>query len=167
MRQSIFYFDRLNAWDKISIILYILTTSICGYLFYFDNSFNSNRQLLLLYTLGTHSLLYLINYKSLINLTVYFIWICFALIHLYLYFQLRLDPSLSNFRGHAATGLRNTIILLLLYQVLRIISVNIQSQELVAPSRGNTKDIFEERRITFVDFILFIIYFAIMIILSI
>jgi hypothetical protein len=89
-----------------------------------------------------------------------------ALAHLLLYFQLKDNPELQNVRGHAATGLRNTIILLLLYQVLRIISVNTQKQELVAPTRGGTTDIFEGRRITFIDFVLFTVYFATAIILN-
>lgn len=160
MLQPIFYFDRLDLWDKLSILFYVVLTATCGYFFFYSNSSGTNRELLLFYTLGTQLLLYLLNYKSLRNLTVYLIWICFALVHLYLYFQLKDNPELMNFRGHAATGLRNTVILLLLYQVLRIISLNTQRQELVAPTRGGTTDIFEGRKITFVDFLLFAIYFA-------
>jgi hypothetical protein len=69
------------------------------------------------------------------------------------------DQVLANVRGHSATGLRNTIILLVLFQVLRFASIRLQGKELVAPSRGRT-DLFDERPVTFVDFILFVCYIA-------
>lgn len=167
MPQRIFYFDTLNLWDKISITFYLMVTAICAYFFLCENNSASNRTLLLFYTLGTQSLLYILNYKSLRNLTVYLIWIIIAIAHLFAFFQLKDNPELQNVRGHAATGLRNTIILLLLFQILRITSLTIQKQELVAPTRGGTTDIFEGRKITFIDFALFVIYFGTTIILSV
>ncbi len=167
MLQPIFYFDKLDLWDQLSIAFYVVVTAICGYFLLYSNSANTNRTMLLFYTLGTQLLLYLLNYKSLRNLTVYLIWIVIALAHLFFYFQLNDSPELQNVRGHAATGLRNTIIVLLLYQVLRIVSVNTQKQELVAPTRGGTTDIFEGRKLTLIDYLLFVVYFATTIILNV
>ena len=167
MLQPIFYFDKLDLWDKISIGFYLTVTAICVYFFLHENSSANNRTLLLFYTLGTQLLLYLLNYKSLRNLTVYLIWIFIAIAHLFAFFQLKDNPELQNVRGHAATGLRNTIILVLLYQILRITSLKTQKQELVAPTRGGTTDIFEGRKITFTDFALFAVYFATAIILNV
>lgn len=86
---------------------------------------------------------------------------------MFAFFQLKDNPELQNPRGHSATGLRNTIILLLLFQILRIISLKIQKQELVAPTRGSATDLFDERKITFTDFFLFTIYFVATIILNV
>lgn len=160
MTQKIFYFDRLTSWDQITIRCYLILTGILMYFFLTINSDSSNKTLLLCYTLGTQLFLYLLNYVSLRNLTVYLIWILFSVGHLYLYYQLKDNPTLLNVRGHAATGLRNTIILLVLFQLLRFISANTQGQELVAPTRVGRTDIFEGRRITIVDYILFAIYFG-------
>jgi hypothetical protein len=167
MLQPIFYFDKLDFWDRISIPFYIVVTAICAYFFMYNNSPSENRTLLLFYTLGTQLLLYLLNYKSLRNLTVYIVWIVIASAHLLFYFHLKDNPELQNVHSHAATGLRNTIILLLLYQILRVISLNTQRQELVAPTRGGTTDIFEDRKLTFIDYVLFVVYFATTIILNV
>lgn len=161
MPQQIFYFNKLNSWDKITTICYVVLTAFLMYFFLSINSGRSNRTLLLAYALGTQFFLYLLNYKSLRNLTVYLVWILFSLCHLYFYYQLKDDPSLLNVRGHAASGLRNTIILLSLFQVLRFISIRTQRQELVAPTRGGQTDIFDGRRLTFIDYTLFVVYFGV------
>ena len=158
MTEQIFYFDKLTKWEKITIISYLCLTGILIYFFLCINSDSSNRALLLFYTLGTQFFLYLLNYGSLRNLTVYLIWTMFSLGHLYLYYQLKDNPGLQNFRGHAATGLRNTIICLLLFQLLRVISIKTQKKELVAPSKGSRTDVHDGRRITIVDYVLFVVY---------
>lgn len=160
MTQQIFYFDKLTSWDKITTTGYLILTGILTYFFLDVNSDSSNRTLLLFYTLGSQLFLYLLNYVSLRNLTVFAIWTLFSLGHLYLYFHLKDNPSLQNFRGHAATGLRNTIICLFLFQLLRIISFKTQNKELVAPNKGGRTDIHEGRTITLVDYILFVVYFG-------
>ena len=90
---------------------------------------------------------------------MYLIWVGFALVHLYFYLQLKDVNSLQNFQGHAAQGLASTLILLVLFQVLRYISLKTQGQELVCPSRSLT-DFFDNRIITGIDFLLFIVYIA-------
>jgi hypothetical protein len=124
----------------------------------------SKRSLLAIYTLGTHFFLYVFNYISLRNLLVYFYWLMVSIIHLYFYFELRNDQSLNFVNGHASAGLGATIWLLLLFQGLRILSIKIQQKDLVAPSRVKM-DLFDERPITIFDVLLFIIYFASMIVL--
>lgn len=167
MLRQIFYFDKLDLWDKYSIVVYLTLSAICGYFFLNENSSAANRSLLLFYTMGTQLLLYLLNYKSLRNLKVYLIWIFISLLHLFAFYQLKNRLELQNVHGHAANGLRNTIFLLLLYQVLRITSLKTQKQELVAPVRGSTTDLFEGRSITFIDFALFVVYFAAIIVLNV
>jgi hypothetical protein len=73
---------------------------------------------------------------------------------------------LKYFLKNAGIGLRNTIILLLLFQVLRFLSLKVQQRELVAPSRGSWIDSFDERIVTVVDFALFFAYFGLLLYLS-
>ncbi len=158
MPQPIFYFDKLKTWDKVTIVLYLLLSIGLWYYFYNTASNKTQRNILLGYAFGTQLFFYFFNYKSLRNLSVYFFWVVVGIIHLFIYFQLKDNQTLLNVRGHSATGLRNTIILLLVFQVLRFISARTQGQELVSPSKGSTTDLFDDRRITFIDFILFFIY---------
>ncbi len=92
---------------------------------------------------------------------VYLIWAIFGLLHFVGYLFLKDDPALEMVHRHSAVGLRNTLILLFIFQLLRLISVNFQHQEFVAVARSKT-DTFDERRITIVDFLIFIIYFGVM-----
>lgn len=142
----------------MTIVLYLFLS--IGLLYYFGNATNNKtqRDILLGYAFGTQFFLYFFNYKSLRNLTVYTFWVAIGIIHLYIYIQLKDNQTLLNVRGHSATGLRNTLILLFLFQVLRFISAKTQGQELVCPSKGSRTDLFDERKVTFVDFILFITY---------
>jgi hypothetical protein len=87
-------------------------------------------------------------------------------IHYFFYFQLKDNPDLQNVNGHASTGLRNTVVLLVLYQILRFLNIKIQNQEFVAPSKGGTTDIIEGRKINFVDYISFVIYMAFLFLLE-
>ncbi|MDB5285302.1 MAG: hypothetical protein JWR05_251 [Mucilaginibacter sp.] len=160
LKRPIFYFERYKAWDIWTISIYAILTMFLFFLY--KGAFWSNhfKDYLIIYTIGTHILLYLINYKSLRNFAVYLIWLLFGIVHLVAYFYLKGDSSLEMARGSAASDLRNTIILFVIFQVLRIVSLNIQHQELVSPSRGGRTDIFEERNVNALDYLLFIIYLA-------
>lgn len=165
MKRSIFNFKKLNTWDKVTMVLYVLISIILWY--YFENvtSNKTRREILFGYSFGTQFFLYVLNYKSLRNLLVYIFWIVIGLIHLFFYFQLK-DVAMFQMPGrHIATGLRNTIIMLLFFQVLRFMSLKIQGQELVCPSKYSKTDIFYDRGVTQVDFILFFIYVGMIIIL--
>lgn len=158
MKRSIFHFKKFNTWDKVTMILYVLISIILWY--YFENvtSNKTKRDVLFWYSLGTQFFLYALNYKSLRKLLVYIFWILIGLIHLFIYFQLKDVAMFQMPGGHVATGLRNTIILLLFFQVLRFISLKIQGQELVCPSKYSRTDTFDDREVTQFDYFLFIVY---------
>jgi hypothetical protein len=158
MRQPIFYFEKLKPFDKWTIGLYMVLT--LGLIYFFGTpDGNENRsQVIFGYAFLTQFCLYVFCYKSLRNLTVFFIWVAIGLFHLYLFSILKNDETLQMFRGHSATPLRNTVPLLLLFQVFRFLSAKIQGQELVGPSRGSTTDLFEERRVNWLDYTFFVIY---------
>lgn len=154
MTRSIFYFERLSSLDKWTIGLYFILTF--G-LYYF---LGIQKEIIFGYALLTQLGLYLLCYKSLRNLTAFAIWLGIGVFHLYLYFKLRDVATLQMFRGHSSTPLRNTIPLLILFQILRFFSAKIQGQELVAPSGGATTDLYDERRVNGLDFLFFFIYTA-------
>lgn len=157
MKKSIFYFEKLNTWDKVTITLYSII-SLFIWRYFNDLEIESQKSYLSFYTFFTQFFLYLFNYKSLRNLSVYFIWIGFSLIHLYAYYYLKDIESLHYVRGHAANGLKNTIVLLLVFQVFRFLSAKIQYQELICPGKGNSTDLFNERKPTIIDWVSLIIY---------
>ena len=157
MQKPIFYFEKLNTWDKVTIILYTILSLFLW--FYFNNSeINTQQKILYTYTGWTQFLLYFFNYKSLRNLSVYFIWILFALIHLFIYYELNNIESLKMVNSHAASGFKNTLILLLVFQILRFISAKTQHKELICPGIGNSSDIFDDRKGTIIDWISLIVF---------
>lgn len=166
MKKPIFYFERTTNWDRITIFLYLIL-SIGLSLYYYNRPFDHKlqRDILFSYSIGTHFFLYLINYKSLRNLKVYFIWFVFGFIHLIIYLKLKDIDYLKNLNSHASTGLRNTVPLLILFQILRFFSAKTIGQELVALSPGSTTDLFDERKITVIDSIAFAVYMAVTILL--
>lgn len=162
MPQPIFYFDKLTAWDKVTIVLYLLVS--LGVLFYFDSSpsVGARHKVLFFYAFGTQIFLYVLNYKSLRNLTVYLFWMGIGMIHLFVYFLLNYDHPYHSFKGDPTISLRNTYILLLLFQVLRFISAKTQGLELVCPTKASRTDFFDERKVTFIDYLLSLLYFCAM-----
>ena len=61
--------------------------------------------------------------------------------------------------GNASQGLRNTVVMLVLFQVLRFVSLKIQNLELVPADRSGFNDL-DERIISMADYILLFIYFG-------
>lgn len=162
---KLFYFDNLKTWDKATILFYILTSFIVLGL-YNVLDINSKKNLIVAYAIGTHFLLYLFNYKSLRNLRTYFFWLFVGLIHLIFYFFLKDNQNLSFVNGHAARALGNTALLVLIYQLLRFVSLKTQQKELVSPSWGGARDLFDNRKVTIIDFALFIVYIGLTMLLA-
>lgn len=158
MQRPFFYFAKLNRWDTFSIAGYILLTAGLGYYFSITTDDAVRRVILYVYAFWTQLMLFAFNYKSLRNLAVYLTWIAFGGVHLYGYFLFRENPMLQSPDSPAATGLRNTILLLLLFQLLRYVSIRAQGQELICPSLKNRVDLFDRRTPTFTDYILMAVY---------
>lgn len=167
MNQPIFYFEGLKAFDKWSMGLYILLTLILMYYFETTTDNSIRNSIIFGYALLTQFGLYVFCYRSLRNLTSFLFWLLIGLFHLYVYSILKDDQTLQMFRGHSATPLRNTVWLLILFQVLRFLSAKLQGQELVAPSKGATTDLFDERKVNWLDFTFFFIYMTCMVVFDI
>ncbi len=161
MNKQLFYFDKLNWWDISTLILYSILTA-----FIYLTDIPTRSDWLFGYSFGTHLFLYFFNYKSLRKLNVWLVWMLFGIIHLYFYYELSNEPELQMFRGFAGHSLLFTWLLLIIFQVLRYISLINQNQELVALSKSRT-DIWDNRRITKIDTICFFVYFILTIILDV
>ena len=149
----------MTKWDKVTIILYIAISFI---LFWYYNLNTTElvlkRDILLSYIIGTHLFLYFFNYKSLRNFKVFLIWFGFGIIHLIIFFKLKEANSLQNLSEYATSGFGNTIPLLILFQILRIVNLKIQGQELVATNTMMATDLFDNRMPNALDFFSLIIY---------
>jgi hypothetical protein len=156
MAQPIFYFERLKLFDKWSIGLYLLLTIAIFYVF------GPTAELVFWYGLITQFGLYAFCYLSLRNLTVFLIWLAIGLFHLYMYIRLN-DLSFEMDWEHGATPLRYTAVLLGLFQVLRLVSIKLQRQDLVMPSKVGGLDLYDEREGNWMDVALFLIYIGCMV----
>lgn len=158
--------DALRTYDKWSIRIYIIISLIVGLVLIFGSS-ETKCGTIVVYCIGTHLFLYFFNYKSLRNLKVFGFWFLTGLVHLCLYFLLRDDPGLMLAEVHASIAFRKTIVLLLLFQVLRFVSLQVQHKELVCPSKGSRTDALDNRRVTYIDFFCFVIYVLAVVVLDV
>lgn len=149
-----------DLWDTISIVSYLLlSVSVLKWeLFIADIS--TSRNLILGYTFCTPLFLYLFNYKSLRNVYSFIIWVIFCVFHIYLYRVLILNLSIQYVVGsHPAEGLQYSILFLFIILLFRVLSLLVFKRELVAPVYlGFTRDMHDNRRITFWDYMLFVVY---------
>lgn len=150
---------QLSKWNIITVCFYLLL-SFFLWSYGVENK-NSQKEILFYYGFGTQFFLYSFQYRALRNFNYFLIWIIIAIIHFCIFLAIRDSPELALPNGHAALGLRSTIISLLLFQFLRYISLVIQKKELVMPSKGGRTDLLDERKVTVVDVICFFIFIAV------
>jgi len=158
-KKTFFHSEELKLWER-RVIYFYLTISILLCILYLNSDWHLRKNILVGYGIGTQLSLFFVLYTSLRNLKSYLIWCCFGFFHLAVYFTLKNDPDLQMPSGNAATCLRNTIVLILLFQVLRYISLKLQHREFVAPAYGGGKDLFENKKVGFIDFLIFILYYG-------
>ena len=115
---------------------------------------------LIIYAVSTQLGGYFFMYKAIRDFTIYLICFGFAVIHVLLYFLFKGNPNLEMVRGNPSPMLIDSIILLVLFQILRYLSLKIQKREFVVPSRGGGKDLFDNIAPSATDYTLFVIYFA-------
>jgi hypothetical protein len=157
LKKNFFYFERLKLWEKRVIAVYIVITVTLS-LFYIKAPFDKKEAILIGYGIGTQLFLFFALYTSLRNSRSYLIWCSFGILHLIIYFFLGNDQFLKMARGNAASSLKNTIILLFVFQLLRFISIKFQHREFVVPTHGGGKDLFENREVSGVDYLVFVLY---------
>lgn len=114
--------------------------------------------ILFVYGFSTQFFLYAFQYRSLRNFNYYICWIVVGIAHFFIYFEISDDPRIILPNANAAVELRNTFFSLILFQILRFISLRLQKMELVMIDRSGF-NYGDNRKNTTVDIILFIIFF--------
>ena len=149
--------EKLNYGEIIFFILYSFITIILLFVIDIINNKELAKFLLLFYSYGTIFFLYIFGYKSLRKLYFTQIFILIGLIHIVIFMFIKNNTDLYFIRGHSGKGLNYTILALILFQILRYISLKIQQKELVCPDRSGI-DMFDNRKTNFFDFIFFLFY---------
>lgn len=153
MKPRLFYFEKLTAWDKWSIGLYLLLSVGLGWLA-LSLSPASGRNVIAMYAFMSSLYLYLFSYKSIRKPTGVAAWGLVGLIHLAVYLQLKDLPYWEK----DALGLRNTLPLLLLIQVFRFISLRLRSVDLVPVGKRYVPPAPGEQGAGFWDLVAFNLY---------
>lgn len=122
---------------------------------------DSKPDFLFTYAIGTQLGLYIFYYKALRNLSFYFVWFGYGAFHWLLTVFFMDNPA--NIDETIIKILKNTLPLLITFQVLRGLSLFVQNQELVSPNSSSLTSIHDNRRVNIVDFLLFFTYIIILI----
>lgn len=156
MENKFINYDKLTKSNIITLSSYLLI-SFFLLPYCFQNKTN-HKDILYLYGLGTQLFLYFFQYKALRNFNYFLIWITIGIIHYFIFLAIKDFSEFKLAHGNAAFGLRNTIFSLLLFQLLRFISLAIQDKELISPGKGNTTDLYDGRKASIIDIICFFIF---------
>ncbi len=156
--------NTLDRWDKSTIAVYTVFTICICYLLYTRPAYDV-RALISGYGFATPLFLYFFNFRSLRNLYVFMFWCGVGILHLYLYFQFKDDILFDYGRSSALLPFRNTLMLLVLFQLLRWLSRTVSGLELVGLSKSRT-DVWNERNTNTIDRICFVVFFAVTIFLD-
>jgi hypothetical protein len=144
-------------WERQTIVAYLIATIPIVLLL--TGSYNKTAdKIILFYTVGTHLFLYFFKYKALRVTKTFMLWVGVGILHLFMYIIYRLSDAYMYSEHFNVEPLRNTLVVLCLYQILRYIARLSINKELVMPSRSGT-DLYDDRKVTWVDFTCFVIYF--------
>lgn len=164
MRNRIFYFKKFRILDYSILILYSLISFFIVYRFIYnqDSISHDNYKIVFFYGFFTQMIIYQILYPTIRNFGVYIFWILVGLAHLILFFYLQnIDLNSTDF--YNTRIFRNSIIMILVLQIFRIVSLNLTGQEFIAPLKLMREDLYGERNRNFLDLIFLFVYYGLMI----
>jgi len=141
----------LNKWNIVTIVGYTLFS--VGLLFYYLFANQPKVDILPVYLMFTQLGLYFFQYRAIRNVYVYAFWFMVGIAHLVTAYYIAHNPALNGVCGL----LTNTLATVILLQLLRFASLKLQGKELAAPSKTGF-DMFDERKITWTDRLLFFVY---------
>jgi hypothetical protein len=157
-KKPFIYFDRLTDWDIVVIVSYFILTIFVIFNCILWGVYAAD--ILFFYALLPHLAGYFFLYKVLRNFTMYLVCFGFAVLHILLYFLFKSKSNFEMVKLNPLPGLINSIILLIVFQILRYLSLKMQKREFVVPSRGGGKDLFDNMEPSAIDYALFVIYLA-------
>lgn len=153
---KIIRYEKLNKWDYTTILIYFLISIFVIFTAFYE--YDNWKMIINIYSFSTPLFLYLLNYKSLRKIYVYIIWLFFSLLHLWIYFELKEKYNSNIEIEYYLKRLRYTSLFLVYFQIVRVIHIKIKNIELVAPSWGGSYDIYDMRKIKFLDYLFFVIF---------
>lgn len=161
MKNNFFRRSKLSNWNITTIICYVLLSFfLLSYVF-----MNKTKQqdILFLYGLGTQLFLYSFQYRALRNFNYFLIWVIIGVIHFCAFLFLKNSPEYLFDQSHldAVNVLRSTLISLLLFQILRFLSLQIQNKELIMPAKNGGTDLYDNRKGTIFDVICFFVFLGV------
>ena len=159
LKNKFFNFQKINNWDIKSIFLYVLF-SVFVYMLCVNNTINNIRAIIAFYGLLTHLLMSTILYISLRKLYVFLIWILISIIHFIFYFLTIDNIELIDLKLniHSSVFLKNTIVFLFLFQLIRFFSLILQKKEFVFAHKHSKFDLLNERETSYYDIFLQLVY---------
>ncbi|TWI97179.1 hypothetical protein JN11_03639 [Mucilaginibacter frigoritolerans] len=156
-KKPFIYYESLKPWETVCMLLYAIVTVGVTLTLVFAKP-ETKLTTIIMYIVLSQLGMYFGLYTSLRNFTSYLLWLGFGVVHILLFLFFRGSPTIEIYHGNPTIGLLNTIVLLLLFQFLRYVSLKIQHREFVAPAKGGGPDLFENKKLTFADFVIFVIY---------
>lgn len=144
--QPFFRTYQLTIWNKLTIISYILLSVWLWFYYYYETY--PLPVYLFYYIIGTQLVLISFQYRAIRNLYMYLFWLVAGVGHATAAYLIKDVPLFQFPVGHISITMANTLVLVLLLQVLRFFSLKLQGQEFITP-----KDIHDERKVTWVDYV--------------
>lgn len=159
MLEKLFLKEKLNIRNLIIIAIY---TIVSFFLYvYFEVTKKPETSLLFGYSFITHFWLIGFDYRALRKLNYFCFWLLVGIIQFVIYLNIKDNPTYALVNGHAANGFRTTLILLIGFQFVRLLSFEIQGVDFVMPQKSGKMDMFNEREFTNVDIVLSFLLFGI------
>lgn len=140
--------EKLTPWDFITIGIWLMLSL---YFFVINEITFQTRKPIVIYSFCLYFFTLGFNYKSLRNLNCWFVWMGISLVQTIIYYK----QGLHHTDWPAIRGLRNFWMYLILFQILRWISLKLQKKEFVALAKLQT-DLFDDRKFTFLDGVLYL-----------
>ena len=165
MLNKLFNKEKLNKKNILIIVIYFIF-SFFLYV-YFEVTKNPDIYILMSYTFLTHFWLIGFDYRALRKLNYYCFWLLIGIIHFIIYIKIKDNSAYDFVNGHASDGFKVTLILLLFFQIIRLISFEVQGMDYVSPSKSGKMDMFNEREYTKWDILFTLVLFGVILFLNI
>lgn len=144
----------LTIWNKLTIISYILL-SVRLWFYYHYETYPSPAYLFC-YIIGTQLVLMGFQYRAIRNLYMYLFWLVAGVGQATAAYAIKDVPLFQFAAGHVSVTMANTLVLVLLLQFLRYISLKLQKREFITPT-----DIYNERKARRVDYVCAFVYMVV------
>jgi hypothetical protein len=154
-----FCYEKLPLIEKTPIFLYAVFTSALIVIYNVcDSEFIVGS--IIAYIVVSQLLTYLFLYTVLRNLAMYLPFLLISVLHLIIYLGFIKIHQVSDKHFNVPLSLLSTVLMLLLFQLLRFFSLKIQKREFlsIAKSGSDGLDLIENKKVSVIDFMIFAIY---------